>query len=89
VIGSVRRLKVFQVTRSAGGGQAFEDAACVALHAGCDGMRAGEREDGLGGVIERGPVPIDSGMAKLAILRKSGGGVVRVGGALIVLEVTR
>ena len=89
MIGSLCSLKIFQVARIASGSQTFEDSARMALHASGDSVRAGKWEGGLRSVIERGPVPIDGGMAKLAILWEARGGMVRVSGALIVLEVTR
>ena len=83
----VGALVVLQVAGIAGGAQAFVDAARMALNASRGDVLAGQRERGLGGVIEFRAGPIDGGVALRAILREASGGVIRIGGALIVLQV--
>ena len=61
----------------------------MALYASERGVAARERKRRLGAVIKSGTGPIGGGVAKLTILRKARGSVVRVRGALIVLQVTR
>ena len=59
----------------------------MALDASRGRVLASERERGLGGVVEFRPTPIDGGVALRAILREPGRGMVRIGSALIVLQV--
>jgi len=61
----------------------------VALGTGSVGVRASERERGLGSVIERRARPISGAVAQRAILREAGLHVVRIRSALIVLQVAR
>lgn len=61
----------------------------MTLHASGCGVRTGERERSLRGVIEGSSCPIDSGVAQLAILWESRGRVIRIRSGLIILEVTR
>jgi hypothetical protein len=89
VIGIGSALKILQVTCIASGGQAFVDAGGVALDARDGGMHASEGERSLGVVIENGTGPIRGGVAERAILWESGRYMVRVRGALIILQVAR
>src|ERR1035438_6991385 len=84
----LRSLKVFRVATVAVHTEPSEDAAGVALGAGGTDVCAGERKLGLRGVIERGSRPIGGGVAERAILRESRRGVVRIGRALVILQVT-
>ena len=59
----------------------------MALDASRGRVLAGEREGGLGAVIERGSGPIRGRVAELAILRESSGGVIRIRSALVVVQV--
>lgn len=59
----------------------------MALETGSGDVFARQRECGLGGVIEFGAAPIDSGVTLRAILREACGGVIRIRGALIILQV--
>lgn len=89
VIGIGSALKILQVACIASGGQAFVDAAGVALHARDSGVQASKGERGLGVVIERGAGPISGGVAERAVLWESSRYMVRVRGPLIVLQVAR
>ena len=71
------------------GAESFVNSARMALHTSRRRVLAGEREGGLRGVVERSPSPIRGGVAELAILRESSRGMVRIGGALVVLQVAR
>ena len=46
----------------------------------------GQRERGLGSVIEFRAVPIDGGVAELAIQRESSGCMIRIVGALVIRQ---
>lgn len=59
----------------------------MALDASRGRVLARERERGLSSVIEFRSAPIDGGVALRAILREPGRGMIRIGGALIVLQV--
>lgn len=58
----------------------------MALHARSSGMRAGERKLGCA-VIKGRWHPCRGGVAQLAVLRESRGGVIRIGGALKIFQV--
>ena len=89
VIRIVRALVIGQVARIASRAEAFVDSARMALEASRRHMLAGQRERGLRGVIEFRSAPIDGGVALRAILRKPGSRMIRIGGALVVLQMTR
>src|SRR5947209_8387908 len=55
----------------------------VARSAGHGGMRAGQRERGVV-VVKGGARPVGGRVAGFASRRESGGGVIRVGGAVVV-----
>ena len=61
----------------------------MALDASRRDVLAGEREGRLGRVIEGGSGPIRGGVTELAVLRESGGDVIGIRGALIVVQVAR
>ena len=61
----------------------------MALDATRRGVLTGERERGLRRVIEGSSGPIGGGVAELAVLREPGSRMVRIGGALVVLQVAR
>ena len=75
-------LKVLVVARVTCSGCAGEGTAGVALRTGQAHVSAGEREFGLGVVIERGRQPCGSGVALLAGLGKASGHVVGIRGLL-------
>jgi hypothetical protein len=75
-------LKVLVVARVTRSGCAGEGTAGVALRTGQAHVSAGEREFGLGVVIERGRQPCGSGVALLAGLGKASGHVVGIRGLL-------
>jgi len=79
-------LIVIQVAGIAGGAQALENAASMALDASRGDVFAGQRECGLGGVIEFSSGPISGGVALGAILREAGGSMIGIRGALVVLQ---
>jgi hypothetical protein len=82
-------LVVLQMTGITGRAQTLVNAVRMALQASRSRVLASERESGLGGVIKRRSIPVDGTVALRAILRESGGRVIRVGGALVVLQMTR
>ena len=84
----IRALVVLQMTGIACRGQALIDAVRVALETSQRGMGAGQREGGLGRVIEDGSGPIRGRVTQLAILRETGGRVGRIIRALVVLQMT-
>ena len=81
-------LIVLEVTVAASGAQGRVLAVRVALHASGSDVRARQRELGLRGVIEHGAVPVGCGVAQRTILRESGRNVVRIGGRLVILQMT-
>lgn len=89
VVRILGRLIILHVTRKTGRAQTLVNTTRVTLETSGGRVLAGERECGLRGVIEGGSVPIRRRMAELAILRESGGGVVRIIRRLIILHVTR
>ena len=88
VIRIVGALVVSQVARIASRAEAFVNSARMTLDASRRRMLAGEWERGLRGVIEFRAAPIDGGVALRAILREPGRRMVRIGSALVVLQVT-
>ncbi len=74
------------MTRIACRRETFVNAARVALLAGDGGMRSGERECRLRRVIEYSSAPVDGAVAQRTVERESGGGVSRIVGSLIVLQ---
>ena len=88
VVGALGALVVLQVTVIASGAQGRVLAVRVALHASGSDVRARQRELGLRGVIEHGAVPVGCGVAQRTILRESGRNVVRIGGRLVILQMT-
>lgn len=81
-----RSLKILQVTVHASRAGEVVIAIRVTLSALDSGVRSGQRPSGRG-VIEGCGIPTGGVVAHLALLGKPGGGVIRIGGSLVILQV--
>lgn len=87
MVGIVRAQVISLVTRIAVGGCALVHTVDVTLHAGYGDVCASQRESRLA-VVKRCAVPGAGGMADLAIGGESRRLVIRIGGAVVVVEMT-
>ncbi len=88
MVGIVGAQVIRLVTRVAVGGRALVYAVDVTLRARHGDVRAGQRESGLV-MVELRSLPGAGGVADLAVGGKASRLVVRIGGAVVVIEVAR